>query len=148
MEVNVNGGNFEEEVLRSDVPVLVDFWAEWCGPCMMLGPVVAEVAKEKEGALKVCKVNVDESPDLAAKFGIMSIPALLLFKGGELAAQKIGYMGKDEVLVMPVVPLLLKVSSGEKEVVFTSCVLKKEMGKKGMSASEVTCSFWMLRCWQ
>ena len=65
---------------------------------MMLGPVVAEVAKEKEGALKVCKVNVDESPDLAAKFGIMSIPALLLFKGGELAAQKSGYMGKDEVL--------------------------------------------------
>ena len=98
MELNVNGGNFEEEVLRSDVPVLVDFWAEWCGPCMMLGPVVAEVAKEKEGALKVCKVNVDESPELAAKFGIMSIPALLLFKGGELAAQKIGYMGKDEVL--------------------------------------------------
>ena len=87
MELNVNGGNFEEEVLRSNVPVLVDFWAEWCGPCMMLGPVVAEVAKEKEGALKVCKVNVDESPDLAAKFGIMSIPALLLFKGGELGVR-------------------------------------------------------------
>ena len=59
MEVNVNGGNFEEEVLRSEVPVLVDFWAEWCGPGRMLGPVVAEVAKEREGALKVCKVNVD-----------------------------------------------------------------------------------------
>ena len=88
MEVNVNGGNFEEEVLRSDVPVLVDFWAEWCGPCMMLGPVVAEVAKEKEGALKVCKVNVDESPDLAAKFGIMSIPGLLLFKGGNLPRRR------------------------------------------------------------
>ena len=94
MEINVHGGNFEEEVLRSDVPVLVDFWAEWCGPCMMLGPVVAEIAKEKEGSLKVCKVNVDESPDLAAKFGIMSIPTILVFNNGILVNKVVGFLPK------------------------------------------------------
>ena len=97
-EMNITKNNFEQEVLHSDKPVLIDFWAPWCGPCRMLSPVISEIAEEYGDKIKVCKVNVDESPDLAAKFGIMSIPALLLFKGGELAAQKIGYMGKDEVL--------------------------------------------------
>lgn len=76
MEITLNNDNFETEVLKSDIPVLVDFWAPWCGPCMMLGQVIAEIARERDGMLKVGKVNVDENPDLAAKFGIMSIPAV------------------------------------------------------------------------
>ena len=96
-EIKLTADTFQSEVLCSDKPVLIDFWATWCGPCKMIAPVIEEIANEHP-EWKVCKVNVDESPDLAAKFGIMSIPALLLFKGGELAAQKIGYMGKDEVL--------------------------------------------------
>lgn len=98
MEAEVNAANFESEVVKADRPVLVDFWATWCGPCMMLGPVVAEVAREKADVLKVCKVNVDESPELAARFGITSIPALLLFRNGELVRQTAGYRGKDELL--------------------------------------------------
>ena len=78
--------------------VIVDFWATWCGPCKMLAPVVAEIAAEREGSLKVGKVNVDESPELAARFGIMSIPAVFLFKGGKVAAQAVGYMSKDELV--------------------------------------------------
>ena len=98
MEIELNEGNFEDEVVKSELPVLVDFWATWCGPCMMLAPVVAEIAAEREGSLKVGKVNVDESPELAARFGIMSIPAVLLFKGGKVAAQAVGYMSKDELV--------------------------------------------------
>lgn len=98
MEIDINEGNFEDEVVKSELPVMVDFWATWCGPCKMLAPVVAEIAAEREGTLKVGKVNVDESPELAARFGIMSIPAVFLFKGGKVAAQAVGYMSKDELV--------------------------------------------------
>ena len=97
MEIELTAANFENEVIKSDLPVLVDFWATWCGPCMMLGPVVAEIAKEKEGVLKVGKVNVDDSPELAAKYGVMSIPALFLFRGGKAVASATGFMTKAEL---------------------------------------------------
>jgi len=96
-EMTVTESNFDEEVLKSELPVLVDFWATWCGPCRMLGPVVAQVAAEKEGILKVAKVNVDENPDLARQYGIRSIPTLMLFKNGELVNTSLGYIPKDKV---------------------------------------------------
>jgi thioredoxin 1 len=97
MAVELNSENFESEVLKSDVPVIVDFWETWCGPCMMLAPVLDELERERAGALKLAKVNVDDCPELAARFGITSIPAVFLFKGGQIAAQSVGYMSKDEL---------------------------------------------------
>ena len=97
MEITFTKTNFETEVLKSDKPVLVDFWAPWCGPCRMLAPVLAEIAEEKADAVKVGKVNVDEEPDLAAKYGISGIPAILLFKNGQVAATSVGFKPKPEL---------------------------------------------------
>ena len=95
--LNVTGEDFEREVLKSDLPVLVDFWAEWCGPCRMVSPVVNEIAEELQGKLKAVKVNVDDAQDLAGNYQIMSIPTLLLFKGGEPVEQIIGAVSKDQL---------------------------------------------------
>ena len=97
MEVKVNDTNFKQEVLDSDIPALVDFWAEWCGPCHMVAPVVEEIAKEYKGKLKVCKANVDEAPNTASKYGIMSIPTLAIFKNGKVADKVVGALPKYEL---------------------------------------------------
>ena len=96
--IEVNDGNFEAEVLKSAQPVVVDFWAEWCGPCKMLGPVLEEIASERGNSAKVVKINVDENPALAARFGIRSIPALLYFAGGELREQTVGVVSKNSIV--------------------------------------------------
>ncbi|NLE64580.1 MAG: thioredoxin [Elusimicrobia bacterium] len=96
--VKVDESNFQAEVLSSPVPVLVDFWAEWCGPCRMVLPIVEEIAVEMAGKAKVCKVNVDEAPGLAAQFNVMSIPTLLIFKNGEAVDQMLGALPKTKLL--------------------------------------------------
>lgn len=96
-EITVTDKNFDEVVLKSELPVLVDFWATWCGPCRMLGPVIANVAKEQEGKVIVGKVNVDENPGLARRFGIRSIPTLMLFKDGAEAGTSLGFIPKEKV---------------------------------------------------
>lgn len=96
--VHITQQNFEAEVLNSELPVLVDFWAEWCGPCKMIAPIVEELSADLAGKMKVSKVNVDEAQELAAKFNIMSIPTLLIFKQGKPVEQIVGAMGKDQLL--------------------------------------------------
>jgi thioredoxin 1 len=96
--VEINEANFESEVLQATQPVVVDFWAEWCGPCKMLAPVLEEIARDQAGRVKVGKVNIDGNPGLAARYGIRSIPTLLYFSGGELLGQTIGAAGKQAIL--------------------------------------------------
>ena len=97
--VNINKNNFRNEVLDSEKPVLLDFWASWCGPCRMVSPIVDEIAAERSD-IKVGKVNVDEQPELAAQFGVMSIPTLVVMKGGKVANQMVGARPKGQILAM------------------------------------------------
>ena len=99
-EVTITNANFEEEVIKSEIPVLVDFWATWCGPCRMVGPVVSEIAEEYGGKVKVGKVNVDEEDELAERFGVQSIPTIILFKNGEEAARNVGFAPKAKLVQM------------------------------------------------
>ena len=97
MVYKITAGNFEQEVEKSDMPVLVDFWAAWCGPCQMLSPLVDEVAEERED-IKIGKINVDEQQELAVKYQVMSIPTLLVMKNGELTNRSVGLISKDQIL--------------------------------------------------
>jgi thioredoxin 1 len=95
--LHVSDETFDQEVLKSELPVLVDFWAEWCGPCKMLAPIVDEIAKEYEGRLKVCKLDIDANPLTPPKYGIRGIPTLMLFKNGDVAATKVGAVSKAQL---------------------------------------------------
>lgn len=99
-EIILNAENFEKEVLGSDIPVLVDFFATWCGPCRMVAPIVEEIANENTGKIKVGKVNVDDEAKLAIEYGIESIPALLVFKNGKVTDRAVGYMPKEAILAL------------------------------------------------
>ena len=97
-EVIITGSNFESEVMKSKIPVILDFWATWCGPCRMMNPIMEEIANENEGKIKVGKVNVDENPDLARKFSIYAIPTMIGFDGGEIKGKIEGAVSKEKVL--------------------------------------------------
>ena len=97
VEVNVTKENFEAEVVNSDIPVIIDFWAEWCVPCKMIGPVLAEISGEYKGKLKVVKVNVDEAGELASEYNIISIPTLMVFNKGEVIKQQVGAVSRDVI---------------------------------------------------
>jgi len=95
--LSLSDDSFETDVLKSDMPVLVDYWAEWCGPCKMISPILEEIATEYEGRVKVAKLNIDENPGTPPKFGIRGIPTLMLFKNGEVEATKVGALSKSQL---------------------------------------------------
>ena len=99
-EIVLTAENFDQEVLNSDIPVLVDFWAPWCGPCKMLGPVVAQVAEMYDGKIKVGKYNTDDDPSLAIEYNVSSIPALKIFKGGEVVDESVGFLNIRDLQAM------------------------------------------------
>jgi len=99
-EITVTASNFKSEVLTSELPVLVDFWAPWCGPCRRVGPIVEEIANEFDGKVKVGKINVDEEGELAAEYGVMSIPTLMVFKNGAAVETAVGIRSKQDILKM------------------------------------------------
>lgn len=94
---SVSDASFEQDVLQADGPVLVDYWAEWCGPCKMIAPVLDEIAKDYDGRLKICKLNIDENQETPAKYGVRGIPTLMLFKGGNVEATKVGALSKSQL---------------------------------------------------
>lgn len=98
MEITITKDNFENEVLNSDKPVLIDFWASWCGPCQMLSPIISEIAEEYDGKIKVCKVNVDNERELSSRFKIMSIPTVVVMKNGDVSNVSVGFKSKHELL--------------------------------------------------
>lgn len=95
---DITKDSFDAEVLKSNVPVIVDFWASWCGPCQMLAPIIKEIAEEYKDKIKVCKVNVDAQSELAVQFGIVSIPTIIVFKNGEIINKSVGLLSKEEIL--------------------------------------------------
>jgi thioredoxin 1 len=97
MELQLTDASFDKDVLKSSLPVLVDFWAPWCGPCRMLGPIVEEIAKEYEGKVVVGKMNTDDNPNVASKFNISAIPSMLFFKGGQVVEQMVGVHSKKDI---------------------------------------------------
>lgn len=99
-ELTITKDNFKQEVINSDIPVLVDFWATWCSPCKMLSPVIEEIANELEGKVKVGKINVDENPELAAEFGVTGIPFVIAFRDGKPRATSMGVVAKEDILAL------------------------------------------------
>ena len=95
--INVTDSNFEQEVLSSEIPILLDYWAEWCGPCKMIAPILNDIADEYSGKIKIAKLNIDENPGTPAKFGVRGIPTLMIFKSGSIEATKVGAMSKSQL---------------------------------------------------
>jgi thioredoxin 1 len=95
--IHVSDDSFESDVIKSDIPVLVDYWADWCGPCKMIAPILEEIAREYSGKVKITKINIDENPSSPRKYGVRGIPTLILFKGGEVEATKVGAMSKSQM---------------------------------------------------
>jgi thioredoxin 1 len=98
--VHITDGTFQEQILKSEIPALVDFWAPWCGPCKAIGPMINELAGEYEGKIKIAKMNVDENPETPGKYGIRAIPTLIFFKNGKIADQITGAVGKTQLMAM------------------------------------------------